>query len=221
MVLRGVPEIPLYRQLLLKQYKEAEASYHKALALLLENKRVSAEAIKKLIAGTYHRLGWVAHEQRHWSQAEAYYHQALQIDIEYNDRYAQADTYHHLGWVAQEQHQWLQAEQYYQHALQIFIEYQDRYEQARTYHELGVVAEEQRKFQQARDYFLLPLETFAAYNDTYSAEIVWRSLARLWQTSGDTSLPATIASALDMPPAEVETLLRQALGNEAEGEQTE
>jgi hypothetical protein len=47
-----------------------------------------------------------------------------------------------------------------------------------------------------------------------------RSLARLWQTSGDANLPATIGSALDRPPAEVETLLRQLLGNEAEGEQT-
>jgi hypothetical protein len=97
----------------------------------------------------------------------------------------------------------------------------DRYEQARTYHNLGMVAEEQRKFQQARDYFLLALKTFAAYDDTYRAGVVLRSLARLWQTSGDTSLPTTIASALDMPADEVETLLRQALGNEAEGGQTE
>ena len=43
----------------------------------------------------------------------------------------------------------------------------------------------------------------------------------LWRASGDTSLPATIASALDWPLAEVETLLRQVLGNEDEGEQTE
>ena len=60
----------------------------------------------------------------------AYYQHALQISIEYKDRYGQASTYHQLGMVAQEQRQWEQAEAYYQQALQIYIEYQDRYAQA-------------------------------------------------------------------------------------------
>ena len=72
----------------------------------------------------------MAQEQRQWPQAEQYYQQALQIKIEFNDRYEQAGTYHQLGSVAQEQRQWPQAEQYYQQALQIKIEFNDRYAQA-------------------------------------------------------------------------------------------
>ena len=100
---------------------------------------------------TYHQLGIVAQEQRQWEQAEQYYQQALQIYIEYNDRYAQARTYHQLGIVAQEQRQWEQAEQYYQQALQIFIEYNDRYAQAASMasrHGRGIKA-----IDQARDYY--------------------------------------------------------------------
>ena len=91
--------------------------------------------------------------QRKWEQAEAYYQHALQISIEYQDRYAQARTYHQLGGVAQEQRQSKHAEEYYRQALQIKIEYQDRYAQANTYHKLGMVAQEQRKWEQAEAYY--------------------------------------------------------------------
>ena len=97
-------------QLLLKNYKEAEALYCKALAIWLENKSYKTDEIKKLSASIHHQLGVVAQEQRKWEQAEAYYQQALQISIEYQDRYAQAGTYHQLGTVAQEQRKWEQAE---------------------------------------------------------------------------------------------------------------
>ena len=39
----------------------------------------------------------VAQEQRQWEQAEQYYQQALQIYIEYNDRYAQASNLPPVG----------------------------------------------------------------------------------------------------------------------------
>jgi tetratricopeptide (TPR) repeat protein len=68
-------------------------------------------------ASIYHQLGSVAQEQRQFPQAEQYYQQALQIYIEYNDRYEQSMTYHQLGLVAQDQRQWQQAEQNYQQAL--------------------------------------------------------------------------------------------------------
>ena len=41
------------------------------------------------------------------------YQQALQIKIEYQDRYAQASTYHNLGMVAEEQRKWERAQDYY------------------------------------------------------------------------------------------------------------
>ena len=89
----------------------------------------------RLKAIANHQLGIVAQEQRQWEQAEQYYQHALQIYIEYNDRYAQASTYHQLGRVAEEQRQWEQAEQrrweqareYFLQALEIFVEYKDIY----------------------------------------------------------------------------------------------
>lgn len=115
------------RQLLLKDYAEAGALYSKALAIWLENKSYEADEIKKRSASIYHQLGIVAQEQRQWKQAEAYYQQALQIKIEYQDRYAQASTYHQLGMVAQEQRQWEQAEDYYLHALETYVAFKDNY----------------------------------------------------------------------------------------------
>ena len=74
----------------------------------------------------------MAQAQRQWPEAERYYKDALQIYIDFNDRYTQASTFHQLGIVAQEQRQWPEAERYYQHALEIKIEFNDRYSQAST-----------------------------------------------------------------------------------------
>ena len=54
-----------------------------------------------------------------------------------------------------------------------------------------------------------------AYEDSYSAGIVLRSLARLWQASGDANLPAAVASVMGGPPEEGETLLRSMLEEQA------
>jgi tetratricopeptide (TPR) repeat protein len=48
-----------------------------------------------------------------------YYKQALQIKIDFNDRFSQASTYHQLGIVAQQQRQWEQARQYLLETLKI------------------------------------------------------------------------------------------------------
>ena len=48
-----------------------------------------------------------------------YYKQALQIKIDFNDRFSQASTYHQLGFVAQQQRQWEQARQYLLETLKI------------------------------------------------------------------------------------------------------
>jgi tetratricopeptide (TPR) repeat protein len=76
------------RQLLLKQHVAAEASYQKALAILLANKSFDVDTIKKMSANVYHQLGYVAQEQRQFQQAEQYYQQALQIFVEYKDTYS-------------------------------------------------------------------------------------------------------------------------------------
>jgi Tfp pilus assembly protein PilF len=54
------------------------------------------------------------------------YQQALQISIEFGDRYSQVRTYHNLGAVAQALREFEQARNDYQQALQICIEFGDR-----------------------------------------------------------------------------------------------
>ena len=78
-----------------------------------------------MTASLYHQLGYVAQEQRQWSEAESNYKQALQIKIDFNDRHSQASTYHQLGTVAEDQQQWEQARAYLLEALAIYSEYRD------------------------------------------------------------------------------------------------
>ena len=167
------------RQLLLRRYAEAEASYQKALDLLkgeiiLEDKQKSL-----LCAGIYHQLGIVAEEQRKWKLAEQYYKQALEIKIEAEDRYSQASTYHQLGMVAEKQRKWELAEQYYKQALEIKTVFYDQYSQASTYHQLGRVAQEQKKWEQAELYYKHALEIFIEFNDGYSQAGTCQQLGRV------------------------------------------
>ena len=138
----GVIDNIASRQLLLKSYAEAEKSYQKALKM--HNGLIIFEEKQKAIlgAGIYHQLGRVAQEQRKWEQAEKYYKQALEIKIEFNDRYSQASTYHNLGAVAQEQRKWDQAREYLLNALVIFAEFNDE-------HSLGIALRNLAKLWQA------------------------------------------------------------------------
>ena len=195
--------------------QQAEDYYQQALQIYVEfNDRYEQ-------AGTYHNLGLVAQEQRQWQQAERYYQQALQIKIEFNNRHYQASTYHQLGLVAQKQRHWQQAESYYQQALQIKIEFNDRYEQASTYHQLGIVAQEQRQWQHTRDYFLKSLAIVVEFNDEYRIAFVLKQLARLWQESGDASLPAAVAGVLNISPEKAEELMRGVLNQADESSEEE
>ena len=76
---------------------------------------------------TLHNLGRVAQELREWEQARRYYQQALEIKIEYGDRYSQAGTLHNLGRVAEGVGELSQAKSYYLQALQIWAEFNDGY----------------------------------------------------------------------------------------------
>jgi tetratricopeptide (TPR) repeat protein len=169
------------RQLKLRQYTEADAAFQEVLKLADELEGLDEIERGRLKATTYHNLGNVAQEQRQWPQAEQYYQQALQIYIEFNDRYEQASTYHQLGNVAQEQRQWPQAEQYYQQALQIYIEFNDRYEQASTYHQLGNVAQKQRQWPQAEQYYQQALQIYIEFNDRYEQAGTYHQLGRVAQ----------------------------------------
>ncbi len=122
---------------------------------------------KRLQANVCHNLGMAFQAQQQWQVAQDYYQQALQLKIEFNDRYRQAGTYHQLGTVAQEQRQWAQAQDYYQQALQLFLEFNDCSGQASTYHNLGWVAETQRQWVQAQDHYQHALQLSIEFNDRY------------------------------------------------------
>ena len=77
-------------------------------------------------------MGRVAQELREYEQARKDYQQALEINIEYNDRYSQAATYHNLGSVAQELREFEESGSNYLKALQLYVEYNDQ-------HNLGIV----------------------------------------------------------------------------------
>ena len=111
----------------LKRYQAAQTRYEEALTLIAGLTSLPEQQRGAHRATAYHQLGIVAQEQRQWAQAEQYYRQALDLKIEFNDRYSQASTYHQLGIVAQEQRQWAQALQYLLKDLEISTEFNDDY----------------------------------------------------------------------------------------------
>ncbi len=151
-----------------QDYQKAKEIYNQTFNQVQQFKEIDESFKQNLLANTLHQLGIVAQAQREYSQARDYYQQALDIKIEYGDKYSQASTLHQLGIVAEETREYSQARDYYQQALDIYIEYGDRYYQARTLHQLGIVAEKQREYSQALDYFQQTLDIKIEYGDKYS-----------------------------------------------------
>ncbi|MFM7884270.1 MAG: tetratricopeptide repeat protein, partial [Microcystis panniformis] len=60
-------------------------------------------------------------------QARSYCQQAIEIYIEYDDRFSQATTLYFLGGVAEGVGELSQAKSYYLQALQIWVEFNDGY----------------------------------------------------------------------------------------------
>jgi tetratricopeptide (TPR) repeat protein len=69
---------------------------------------------------------------REYEQARSHYQQALQIKIEFNDRYSQASTYGQLGLLSKAEGNLTEARNYLQQALEIFVEFGDEYGVAKT-----------------------------------------------------------------------------------------
>jgi len=164
-----------------QNYPQAKESYLRTLELSQQLQGVEARQIQSLLATTYHQLGIVAQELREYHQARDYYQQALEINIEFGDRYSCARTYHQLGNVAQELREYHQTRDYYQQALEIFIEFGDRYSCASTYHQLGYVAQELREYHQARDYYQQALEIYIEFGDRYNCAGTYGQLGLLAQ----------------------------------------
>ncbi|WP_414550542.1 tetratricopeptide repeat protein [Anabaena sp. CCY 0017] len=168
-------------QLEAKQYQQAKCSYEKTLEIFPTLVGEEERQKQRWQATTYHDLGRVAEELREYEQARRNYQLALNLFIEYGDRYSQAGTYHQLGSVAQELRDYEQARRNYQLALNLFIEYGDRYKQANTYHQLGTVAQELRDYEQARRNYQLALNLFIEYSDRYEQAGTYHQLGRVAQ----------------------------------------
>ena len=160
----------------LRQYAASEASYLKALDLIVRLKTDDEQIGRRVTGSINHNLGILAQQQRQWPQAERYYQEALTIKVELDDRFSQASTHHQLGMVARGQRQWREAERHYQQALAIFVEFNDRYEQAGTYHHLGIVAQEQGQWPQAERHYEQALAIFVEFNDRYEQAGTYHNL---------------------------------------------
>jgi tetratricopeptide (TPR) repeat protein len=64
---------------------------------------------------------------REFEQARVHYQQALDIFIEFGDRYSQASNYYQLGLLAEAQEDYAEARANLQKALEIWAEYKDEY----------------------------------------------------------------------------------------------
>jgi len=159
-----------------RDYQTAENIYQNILNVILYREDIENSEKKSFQANVYHNLGRIAEESRQYQQAHDYYQQALEIKIEYDDRYSQADTYHQLGRIAEELRQYQKSNKYYQKSLEICIEYDDRYSQAKTYHQLGSVAGKLRKYQQANNYYQKSLDIYIEYGDRYSQAFTYHQL---------------------------------------------
>ncbi len=155
------------RLLRLRSYDKAQEVFSEALQLVDKLSDIKDQQKAMLLSSLFHNLGIIAQEQRQWAAAEGYYKEALQIQIDFNDRYGLSSTLHQLGFVAQEQRQWAAAEGYYKEALQIQIDFNDRYSQALTLQQLGKIAAQQRQWAAAEGYYKEALQIQIDFNDRY------------------------------------------------------
>ncbi|MGF1991392.1 MAG: CHAT domain-containing protein [Nostoc sp. ZfuVER08] len=110
-----------------QNYPQAKESYLRVIELSQQLQGVEATQIKSSLASTYHQLGRVAEELRQYDQARDYYQQALEIFIEFGDRYSCARTYFQLGKVAEELGELEEAKANYLQDLVITTEFNDEH----------------------------------------------------------------------------------------------
>jgi tetratricopeptide (TPR) repeat protein len=194
-----------------QNYQKAKESYEKVVELTQELTGVEETQKQSVLASTYHQLGMVAQQLREYEQARAYYQQALDIFIEFGDRYNCARTYHQLGSVAQALREYEQARAYFQQALDIKSEFGDRYSQASTYSQLGLLAEELGELEAAKTNHLQDLQISVEFNDEHRLTFVLTNLTLIYQATQDESLLAEAALILN---ATVEELKQAILPDE-------
>jgi len=152
----------------LNQFDRANSIYLEALDLLKFRSGLDETTIRNFSALILHNLGIISEAKRHWTEANDYYQQALQINIEFNNSNEQGNNLLQLGSVARKQQDWMQAKAYYQKALQIKIASNDRRSIASVLHNIGGMALEQRYWSEAKDYFQQSLQIRQEFNDRYN-----------------------------------------------------
>ncbi|PSB04110.1 hypothetical protein C7B64_05590 [Merismopedia glauca CCAP 1448/3] len=108
-----------------QDYSSARSTYLQLLESLEKLQSLPDRERQLAIATTYHQLGSVAQELRQFEQANDYYQQALQIFIDFGDRFSQASTYFQLGRLAEEMGELEAAKANYLQDLQITAEFND------------------------------------------------------------------------------------------------
>ncbi|BAY23093.1 tetratricopeptide TPR_2 repeat protein [Calothrix sp. NIES-2100] len=164
-----------------QQYQQARQTYEKALTISDVIDGVEERQKQLCKASGYHQLGTVAQDLREFAEARRNYHQALDINIEFGDRFSCANTYHQLGVVAQDLREFEEARRNYQQALDIKIEFGDRFSCASTYGQLGNVAQDLREFEEARRNYQLALDIFIEYGDRYNCARTYHHLGSVAQ----------------------------------------
>ena len=164
-----------------ENYQTARKAYQEILQLVQNLSAIEEGQRQLLIAIAYHQLGAVAQGLREYQEARRNYQQALDIKIEFCDRYEQAGTYHQLGRVAQELQEYEKARGNFQQALDIFVEFGARYEQAGTYNELGTVAQELREYGEARRNYQQALDIKVEFGARYEQAGTYNELGNVAQ----------------------------------------
>ncbi|WP_375468715.1 tetratricopeptide repeat protein [uncultured Nostoc sp.] len=118
----------------------------------------------------YHHLGIVAQHLREYDQVRDYYQQALEIKIEFGDRYSCASTYYQLGKVAEELGELEEAKANYLQDLVITTKFNDE-------HGLGI-----------------SLRNLARFYQTTQDEDLLREVAKIFQTTVEELKEAIINS---------------------------
>ncbi len=188
-----------------RRFEEAEIWYHQSLAI------TESKGIERGAAMAYRALGNIALARRKFDEAERWYRKSLVIQERLGLARETAIDYHQLGNLAFLQQRFAEAKAWYQKAREIKKRLGLERELALELYQLGRVAEEQQQWQQAREHLLKALEIFVEFHDEHNRKIVLRNLARLWQSTGDTSLFDAVAAILKIQPQEVEALLQKAL----------
>ncbi|MCP4154569.1 MAG: tetratricopeptide repeat protein [bacterium] len=143
---------------------------NESLALLQETGKHVESAM------VYHRLGYLATEERDYVEAKKHYREAIRIFQKYYDRAPQAVTYHQLGVVAYEEDDYPEAEKNYKESLKIDGEFNDRASQAKTYRQLGSMAQDNRDFAKAKTYYRQALTINRDFNDRKGLADIYHKL---------------------------------------------